>query len=279
MARYGFESNEDYGYQLRCLLSNPVDRIRCLHVDGDSSRRKTAFANALAQALEYPHLLYHDFTDQHPPQPEVVLPPSKDEKGLTAPPIEPLDQTLSEACALSMAERCILILDQLQAADFREHIRLYKFLQSAEWQARDCSYHANPKHLLVFLISEQPLYHSLHKVSFRVWVSAITNRRVDYQPADFGLGEDARAMMSALADLFAGLGLTPTRSEYHKLLHDAHVNIRTAEQLRHSLFGWTEGVDRDLLYGEEMAPLVRQAVSEIESYLGVDEVELGRPGG
>ena len=55
-------------------------------------------------------------------------------------------------------------------------------------------------------------------------------------------------------------------------------NVRTADQLRHSLFGWTEGADRDLLWSPELEPLVDQAVSAIEDYLGVQVVELADPG-
>ena len=278
MADFGFESNDDYDYQVRCLLDNRVDRIRCLYVDGDSGRRNTAFANALAQALEYPHILYHDFTQQHPEPAEVILPPSRDERGLQAAPIQPLDSVLSEACAFSLAEDSILILDQLQAADFRDQIRIYQLLQSGVWQTRDCTNHANPRHLLVVLISEQELYHSLRKVSFRIWVNRVSERAVDYRPEEFGLAADAEPMMAALAELFGGLGVTPTRSEYSKLLQDVGRNVRTADQLRHSLFGWTEGADRDLLWSPELEPLVDRAVSVIEDYLGVQVVELTDPG-
>ena len=277
MADFGFESNDDYDYQIRCLLDNRVDRIRCLYVDGDSGRRNTAFANALAQALEYPHVLYHDFTQQNPEPAEVILPPSRDETGRQAAPILPLDSVLSEACAFSLAEDSILILDQLQAADFRDQIRIYRFLHSSEWHTRDCTYHANPRHLLVVLISEQELYHSLRKSSFRIWVNRVSERVVDYRPEEFGLEADARPMMAALAELFSGLGVTPTRSEYTKLLQDVGRNVRTADQLRHSLFGWTEGADRSLLWSPELEPLVDRAVRAIEDYLGVQVVDLSGP--
>lgn len=130
MALHGFESNQDYDYPIRCFLNSGVRTLRCLNIEGDSNRRKTAFAMALAAALDYPRVLYHDFTQQHPPQPEVILPPSQDELGRSEAPIEPLDQVLSEACAFSEAEDSILILDQLQDADFREHIRLYQVIKA-----------------------------------------------------------------------------------------------------------------------------------------------------
>jgi hypothetical protein len=275
MAAFGFESNEDYAYQVRCLLESPAERIRCLNIEGESNRRRTAFADALARALDFPHILYHDFTQQHPPQPDVILPPSRDEQGREEPAIEPLDQILSEACAFSEGARTVLILDQLQAADFREHLRIYQLLKTARWTFRDAVYYASPRHLVVFLISEKPLYHSLQKSSFRIWVSAVSGRRVDYDPSDFGLGDNARDMLAALAELFAVLGLTPTRSEYAKILQNVETLIRDTEALRHSIFGWTEGIDRDLLFSKELEPLLDAAMRTIEDYIGVDVVEIG----
>jgi hypothetical protein len=275
MAEYGFESNDDYEYPVRCLLANPVDRLRCLNVAGESNRRKTAFASALAQALGYPHVLYHDFTQQHPPEREEILPPTPDAHGLRAVPITPLDQILSESCAFSEGDPTILILDQLQAADFREHLRLYKFLQNACWETGDAAYFANPRHLLVFLISEEPLYHSLQKSSFRVWVNQVSNRQVQYEPGEFGLGNDARPMMEALARLFEAIGLTPTRTEYRKLLHDIHVQVRDAHELRQSIYGWTEGVDHRQLFGMELNDVVERAATAIRDYLGAQTLEIG----
>jgi hypothetical protein len=274
MARHGFESNEDYSFQLRCLLGNDSGSIRCLNIAGDSGRRKTAFATALAQAMEYPRVLYHDFTQQHPPLPDVILPPSQDEQGREEPPIEPFDQILSEACAFSEAENTILIIDQLQAADFREHIRVYQFLVNATWHFRDASYQANRQHLLVFLISEETLYHSLHKLSFRVWVDRDCRHSVRYRPADFDLEPTAGPLLDALADLFEQLGTTPTRSEYAHLLRDMQQRIRTPSALRHGIYGWTEGIDRAPLYAAALDPLCARVMQALEAYIGVDEVEL-----
>ena len=50
MARHGFESNDDYELQMRCFLEQPVSHLRCLNIEGDLPRRKTAFAQALAHA-------------------------------------------------------------------------------------------------------------------------------------------------------------------------------------------------------------------------------------
>jgi len=274
MARHGFESNDDYDYQVRCLLDRRGAGVRSLNVEGDAGRRKTAFANALAHALEYPRILYHDFTQQNPPLPDVILPPSQDEQGREEPSIDPFDQILSEACAFSEAEESILILDQLQAADFREHIRIYRFLETARWGFRDAVYYANPAHLLVFLISEEPLYHSLQKLSFRVWVNRVSGRMIRYRPEDFGLGAEAAAVMEALDGLFDRLGTVPTRSEYRRILDDVQRHTRTADGLRHSIYGWTEGVQLELLHARELEPTIEQAMRAIEHYLGVDEVEL-----
>lgn len=276
MTRHGFESNDDYEYQVRCLLRNGGNSLRCLNIQGDSDRRKTAFATALAHALEYPRVLYHDFTQQHPFIPDPILPPSRDEQGRQAAPIEPFDQILSEACAFSEAEDTLLILDQLQTADFREHLRIYRFLENAQWQLRDTVYYANPAHLVVFLISEAPLYHSLQRLSFRVWVNR-TGHFIRYRPEEFGLGEDAWPLLEALGELFIRLGAAPTRGEYAHLLYDVQWHIRTSDGLRHSLYGWTEGVVRELLYARELEPLIHKAMTAIEQYLGVDEVEISSP--
>ena len=92
-------------------------------LDATTSRHKRTRARTtlnisvqpfFASELFVPRLT--DFTQQHPEPAEVILPPSRDETGLQAAPILPLDSVLSEACALSLAEDCILILDQLQAA-------------------------------------------------------------------------------------------------------------------------------------------------------------------
>ncbi len=279
MADFGFESNEDYDYQVRCLLQAPFEGIRCLNIEGDSKRRKTAFASALAEALDYPHILYHDCAEQKPPQPDIILPPSKDEQGRKAPPIESLDQRFAEACGFSEAEKTVLILDQLQASDFRDHIRIYQFVTSGDWTFRDSSHHANRAHLLLLLISEEPLYHSLQKHSFRIWVSSVSHRLVPYEPQEFGLTEDARPMMEELGLLFGTLGMTPTRSEYAHLLHDLHERVRSREGLRHSIYGWTEGVDRGLLYADSLTEQLDRVVDSVLGYLGFHEVELTAPPG
>lgn len=169
MAEHGFESNDHYEDQVRCLLNYRTDGLRCLNVDGESNRRKTAFASALAHALEYPHILYYDFTQHTDPMAKVEVENLPDEEGETQHPVGPFDRAVSEACAYSEAEKTILIVDQLQAAEFREHIRIFRLVETAEWEYSLATLNAHPRNLLLFLISEEPLYHSLQKVSFRVW--------------------------------------------------------------------------------------------------------------
>lgn len=275
MAHFGFESNDEYEFQVSCLLEGPADQIRTLDIAGDSGRRKTAFATALAHALEQRHVLYHDFTEHSPPPPEVILPPSRDELGREEPPIERLDQVVSEVCALSEAESTVLILDQLQAADFREHLRISRLICDRVWAFRDARYHANPKNLLLFLISELPLYHSLQKVSFRVWVGRVSERRIDYMPEELGLGPEAAPVLAALAALFRHLGAAPTRSEVERIIRDMQLRVRSERDLADSLYGWSEAVDRERLRAEATLPFLTRVLHEIETWLGAEVVELG----
>ena len=279
LADNGYESNESFDYPVRCLLSYEPDVIRTLNIAGDAGRHKTAFANALAHSLDYSHVLYHDFIQEHDPPPPVLRPPSKDEEGREEPPVEAFDRMMSDVCALSEADRTIIILDQLQGADFREHIRIYKFIRTTEWSYRDAQFQANRNNLLVFLVSEEPLYHSLHKASFRVWVSAASLGRTHYRPADFGLGEEAEELMARLGDLFVQLGVQPTGGEYARLLHDLQRNIHTAEQLCVSLYGWTEGIDREMLLSPAAQKVIGELMPVVENFVGVDQVEITAPSG
>lgn len=277
LADNGYESNESFEYPLRCLLSYEPDVIRTLNVAGDPGRHKTAFATALAHSLDYSHVLYHDFIQENDPPPPVLRAPSKDEEGREEPPVDAFDRIMSDVCALSEADRTIVILDQLQGADFREHIRIYKLIKTTAWAYRDAQFQANRNNLLVFLISEEPLYHSLQKASFRVWVSAASLGRTHYRPADFGLGEEAETLMNRLGDLFVQLGVQPTRSEYARLLHDLQSNIHTAEQLCLSLYGWTEGIEREMLHSPGAQKFIDELMPAIEHFVGVDQVEITAP--
>ncbi|WP_198265079.1 hypothetical protein [sulfur-oxidizing endosymbiont of Gigantopelta aegis] len=272
MADYGFESNDDYEYHLRCLMNNPYNGIKAINIEGHKGRRKTAFANALGRALEYPHLFYYDFTQKAEAEGKVIIPPSEDEHGLTEAPVGDFDHVMSEACAFSEGEQTVLILDQLQAADFKDHIRIYHFIKNTEWSYGNNVLKASMKNLLLILISDEPLYHSLQKSSFRIWVNAVSAAQKEYSPADFYLQDDVLPIMEALAQVFELLEVAPTHSEYKNILNDIHLNIHTEQQLIHSLYGWMEGTDRELLFSPKMSLLLTQVIDKIQQYHGMDEV-------
>ncbi len=274
MADYGFESNDDYEYHLRCLMNSPFNGIKTVNIEGHKGRRKTAFANALGCALEYPNQFYYDFTQKAEAEGKVIIPPSEDEDGIAEPPVNDFDHIMSEACAFSEGEATILILDQLHSADFKDHIRIYHFIKSCEWSYGANSLTASHKNLLVLLISDDPLYHSLQKCSFRIWVNAVSSAQKDYTPADFELYDDILPTMEALANIFDKLEMAPTFSEYKNILNDIHLNIHTEQHLLHSLYGWMEGINRELLYSPEMFPLLSQVVEKIQQYHGMDEVTI-----
>lgn len=272
MADYGFESNDDYEYHLRCLMNSQFEGIKAINVEGHKGRRKTAFANALGRALEYPHLLYYDFTQKAGAEGKVIIPPSEDEHGISEPPVSDFDHNMSEACAFSEGEQTVLILDQLQAADFKDHIRIYHFIKSCEWSYGNNSLKASKKNLLLLLIGDEPLYHSLQKCSFRIWINAVSSAQKDYSPADFNLQEDVLPIMEALAEIFNQLEVAPTYSEYKNILRDIHYNVHTEQQLTHSLYGWMEGVNRELIHSRQMQPLLIRVIDKIQQYHGMDEV-------
>ena len=275
MADYGFESNDDYEYQLRCLNNSTFEGIKTINIEGHKGRRKTAFASALGRALEYPNLLYYDFTQKNALEGKVVIPPSEDEHGITEQPVSDFDHIMSESCAYSEGEQTVLILDQLQFADFKDHIRIYHFIKSCEWVYGDNKLKANKKNLLFLLISEDPLYHSLQKCSFRIWINNISSAHKNYSPADFELYDDILPVMTTLADVFDKLEIAPTHSEYKNILQDVHYTIHTEQQLIHSLYGWMEGIDRELIYSKAMRPTLTQVIEQIQAYHGIDEVVIG----
>jgi hypothetical protein len=274
MAEFGFESNDDYEFQLRALFESRAANLRCLHVDGESGRRKTAFAHALARALDYPHVLYHDFSVPEPPPAPIVL--SEDSKDHPEPieaPLTGFERAVTEACAFSEAARTVLIVDQLQEADFREQTRLYHFVRTGEWEAGSGQVRANARNLLVVLVTEATLYHSLAKVSYRIWTDASAGRFA-FRPEDFGLGADAREAFGRLAALFDALGSSPTPSEMRHIVDDLMRFVRTEDQLRHTIYGWMERVDRAALFSAALVPEVRAAVEALNAYAGLEEVVL-----
>ena len=88
----------------------------------------------------------------------------------------------------------------MQAAHFADQARLYHFVMKREWNSsggaatRQCA-----SNLVLVLISEQPLYHSLAKCSYRVWTDA-QRAFLDYRPADYGLGPEAQGLFAAHRD-------------------------------------------------------------------------------
>ncbi|NCC30368.1 MAG: hypothetical protein EOM22_19985, partial [Gammaproteobacteria bacterium] len=226
-------------------------------------------------ALDTPHILYHDFSDEVPPTPEVILPPGTDEYGRKASPVDPLDDIVSQACALSEAESTVLILDQLQAADFREHIRIHRLIRDRLWLVRDAPYYANPRNMLLFLISEASLYHSLQRESFRVWVGRVSERRVTLSPAELGLKPDAVLLLDALNDLFRAVDASPTRSEIARLLDDLASHVQTEEHLIHALFGRCEGIDRDRMKDPELRPVLSRVIEQLRGYLEIEQIVVG----
>jgi len=274
MAVNGFESNDNYEHTVRCLKSFQTTQLKCLNIEGDAERHKTAFANALAKSLDITQILYHDFTQQKEPIPKVVLPEIKDDRGQKEYPIDAFDRIVIEACAYSEEKSTVLIVDQLQAADFREHIRLHGFIKSTQWEGNNSTYTANQNHLMIFLISEKKLFHSLQKSSFRVWVNATSDTYIHYTPKDFDLSDDAIPILKSLAKVFSSLNIIPTYSEYKNIINDIHFNIRNEQDLRQSIYGWTEGIDRELLYHDEIKYVFKEAVTVIENYMVDEEVEM-----
>ena len=272
VAEFGFESNEDYQYHLRCLMNSQFDGIKTINIEGHKGRRKTAFANAFARALDTPELFYYDFTQKTEIEGKVVIPPSKDEQGISVQAVNNFDHIMSEACAFSEAEQTIIILDQLHTADFKEHIRIYHFIKSCEWSYGKNSLKAGVENLLLLLISDEPLYHSLQKCSFRIWVNSVSSIQKEYRPEDFGLQEDILPIMNTLEKIFSQLKMSPTHSEYKNVLNDIHLNIHTEQQLIHSLYGWIEGIDRNLLQSLEILSLLTEVIVQIQLYHGIDEV-------
>ena len=274
LAEFGFESNDDYDHALRCLFGQELTHLRVLHVDGTAGRRKTAFAQALGRALEFPHILYHDFSaeeDVAPPQPIVL-----DDGSMGVPESAPsgFERVMTEACAYSEAAQTLLILDQLQSAHFSDQARLYHFAMKREWNSPSGAATANAKNLVMVLISEQALYHSLAKCSYRVWTDA-QRAYLDYRPADFGLGPEAQAFFSSLSGVCLALEAAPTPSEFANVVDDLLHRARSEEQIRQSLFGRIETLERARLYAPELAPPLRSLLGELERLLGADEVSLG----
>ncbi|MCG5536681.1 hypothetical protein [Ectothiorhodospira mobilis] len=252
LAEHGFVANEEYDHAVRCLLGARHDHLRCLNVEGTQGGRRTAFAHALGQALGYAHILYHEFTPPPPEEPVRLVPAQEAEEAVGEPPVAPLDRVMAEACALSEGDPTLLILDALHRAPFREHLRLAEFLGNGLWRYGEISLKAHRRHLMVCLLSDDPLYHTLGRRCFRIWVDPDPAQAVRPAPADLDLPETAAPMLEALASLFSELKVNPTLEEYRRLLDDLQRNVHSLEDLRLSIYGWVEGVDREQLMSAPM---------------------------
>ncbi len=261
LSQNGFTSSENYDHAVQCFINSPAEHIRCMHVDGDCGRRRTAFACALANALQATQVLYYEF-GRDKPVPQIIR-IQEGEEIIEEPPVDALDRILTEACAQSEAEQTILILDQLHKTQFINHTRLYEFLQSGLWRYSDVRFNANILNLKVFLISDEPLYHSLRSASFRLWINGTNQSIAKVTASDLGLEEQNASWLKPLQSLFNTMQTSPTLEEYQRLAHDIEQHIYSTQQLKISLFGWLENIDREQLESEEYQPYLDNVLEAI----------------
>ncbi|RDH83041.1 MAG: hypothetical protein DIZ80_12330 [endosymbiont of Galathealinum brachiosum] len=273
LSQNGFTSSESYDHAVQCFLSNPTDHIRCMHVDGDCGRKRTAFAHALANALCASQIMYYEFgKDKSIPQ---IIRIQEGEEIIEEPPVEALDRILTEACAQSEAEQTVLILDQLHKTQFLNHIRLYEFLQTGLWRYSDVQYQANLSNLSVYLISDEPLYHSLQSCSFRLWISEVNRAVITVSAEDLGLNEQNCQWLLPVQKLLGKINLSPTLEEYQRLAFDIEQHVHNKQQLKVSLFGWLENIDRIKLESEELQTYLDEVLEAILMGKGVgEEIEI-----
>ncbi|MDQ1362171.1 MAG: hypothetical protein QG652_31 [Pseudomonadota bacterium] len=273
LAEYGFDSPENHDYAVQRFLTNPVSHVRCLNIEGDAGRRRTAFAHALAQALETCHVLYFEF-DAELPKPSVVrvregedLPPE--------PPTSAFDRIMTEACALSEAETTVLILDQMHKSPFREHIRLYEFIKSNVWAYSDVRFYANVSNLQIYMISAEPVYHSLQQHSFRIRVGMSSAGCGFPSATEAGLDESYGIWLEPLNKLLEQLGVSPSLQQYRRLVFDVANYARSREQLRVSVYGWIENIDYNRLMAHVQLPYLDAVLEALVSSMDVhEEIEL-----
>jgi hypothetical protein len=273
LASFGFESNDDYEYALRLLFDAKPAGVRCLNIVGESGRRKTAFAHALSGALEYPHILYHDFTQVEAPVAALMVDAVSGATQTIEAAVSAFDRAVTEACAYSEGARVALILDQIQASDFQGQIRLYQFAHTREWNSAIGTVMANAATLLLVLISETPLYHSLQKQSFKIWADT-SGGFLDFDPKDFGLGAEVVPLFQAFGDAFRLLGQAPTTSEFAHIIDDALHRVRTLDHLRTSLYGWMEDLDRDRLLTPQVGAALNEVVVRLSALVGIEEIQM-----
>ncbi len=269
LSHNGFTSSDSYDHAVQCFLNNPTAHIRCLHVDGNSGRRRTAFAHALANALDTPQVIYYEF-GKDKPVPQIVR-VIEGEEIVEESPVEAFDRVLTEACALSEAEQTVLILDQLHKTQFMNHIRLFEFLQTGLWRYSDVQYQANLLNLSVYLVSDEVLYHSLQGCSFRLWVDESSRLAVEISAHDLGMAEQSCNWLEPLQSLFRALKISPTLEEYKRLAFDIEQHILSKQQLKISLFGWLESIDYQQLENDELQCYLNDTLDAILQDKGIDE--------
>lgn len=261
LSQHGFSSTENYEHAVQCFLTNPSQQIRCLHIDGDCGRRRTAFAHALANALSAAQVIYYEF-GKDKPAPQIIR-IVEGEDVLEESPVSGLDRALTEACALSEAEHTVLILDQLHQTPFLNHIRLYEFLQAGVWKYGDVQYQANLVNLSVYLISDESIYHSLQSTSFRLWVNESGRQAINITAADLGLSEPMCHWLAPLQSLLKQLKYYPTLDEYRHLAFDIEQLVLTQQQLQITLFGWLENLTFSQLESEDIQPYLNEVLETI----------------
>jgi hypothetical protein len=273
LAEFGYDSQENHDYAVQCYLTNPTEHVRCLNIEGDAGRRRTAFSHALAQALEANHVLYFEFGAE-PQKPQFVRVQAGEEV-VAEPPTSGFDRIMTEACALSEAEKTVLIIDQMHKAPFREHIRLYEFIKSNVWSYSDVRFFANVSNLQIHMISDEPIYHSLQQHSFKIRVGANTQESGFPMLADVGLDEGSVVWLNALNKLLEQLGVSPSLQQYRRLVFDVANYVRSREQLRISIFGWIENVDYNRLAARVTEPFLDEVLHALLTSMSVhEEIEL-----
>jgi hypothetical protein len=269
LSQYGFTCGESYDHAVQCFLSNPTEHIRCLHIDGDCGRRRTAFAHALANALQVSQIMYYEFGKDKPVAQIIRI--QEGEEVIEEPPVDALDRILTEACAQSEAEQTVLILDQLHKTQFLNHMRLYEFLQTGLWLYSDVQFQANLSNLSVYLISDEPLYHSLTSCSFRLWINEANCSVIKVSASDLGLHEQNCLWLPAIQLLLGRLNVSPTLQEYQRLAYDIEQHVHNRQQLKVSLFGWLENIDRSELENEEHQLCMDKVLEAILLGKGIEE--------
>lgn len=273
LAEYGFDSPENHDYAVQRFLTNPTHYVRCLNIEGDAGRRRTAFAHALAQVLDTNHVLYFEFGAE-PPKPQLVR-VHEGEDLPSEPPTSAFDRVMTEACALSEAEKTVLIIDQMHKAPFREHIRLYEFIKSNVWAYSDVRFYANVTNLQIYMISAESIYHSLQQHSFRIWVGAQSHEGGFPSLMEAGLDEGCAIWLEPLNKLLEQLGVSPSLQQYRRLVFDVANCVRSREQLRVSIFGWIENIDYNRLAARTMVPYLDAVLAALVASMGVhEEIEL-----